>query len=240
MTDNKFWSRFNAMPNGAKLMAQAVVGGFFLLSAPVAVQVFGYAGCGLLGAAGLCAIAYGMPGAWQRMQNHFMQSFPHSNPLRRFKRPFRARSRKARAKPAAMQKPAIRLMPHEKHLDIFLSGVTLEGSVAGIVTWPVLAVPVILALPTLTVVGGLLLAGVAVGMASSIFGIFCSAETLWQACRKKPREQVQSASAARPCPPPRENAPELPPAATAAFNDGAARTTHHAAPVARNFSGPKP
>ncbi len=246
LKDNKFWSRFGAIPNGVKLVVQAAIGAGLLLTAPFAVQIFGFAGCCILGAAGLCAIGYGFPGAWQRLEENFAQTFPRFNPLRRIGQPIRARLKK---KPQPQQQEDTQkkrrrgLRLKESHMDIFLSGVTLEGSVFGIVVWPLLAVPVVLALPTLTVAGGLLLAGAAVQTASSIFGVVCSVRTLSQTARKN--KGAKKGKETKAAPPQVEKAGALPAAATDAFNSKAVPGKQMELPLEEpaqpgRASGPRP
>ena len=128
-------------------------------------------------------------------------------------------------------------------MDIFLSSVTLEGSVFGLVAWPLLAVPIVLALPTMTIAGGLLLAGAAVQTAGSIFGVVCSIRTLTQTARKnKGAKKNQKTKVA---PPQVEKATALP-AATDAFNSKAVPGKQMELPLEeppprpKRDSGPKP
>ena len=86
--DNKFWSRFNAMPNGAAFVAQGVAGiACLLASAPLAAQIFGIIGCGALMTIGLYGIAYGFPKAWKSMEELCVRTFPKLNPLKKVREP---------------------------------------------------------------------------------------------------------------------------------------------------------
>ncbi len=249
--DNKFWSRSGATLTGMNLLAQAAIGGFFLLSAPLAAQVLGFAGCGVLAGLGITAVSFGFPGAWQRLESLCEQNFPKFNPLRRIRTSL-FRSRPENDVQHAAQPPArkgligrMKAGLQEHHIDMFLSGVTLEGASVATVAWGYFLMPTVLSLPAFTIAGGI---GLAVGVwnvSLGLFDIFNSTKTMAQAIgtQRQHRKAAKAAKkAAKPAVPPPQpgKAKPLPAAATTAFNDNAAPGKQEAKPPAAKPAAPAP
>ncbi len=242
--DNRFWSRLGAVFSGGNLLAQGLVGGFFLLSAPIAAQVAGFVGCAALIGIGLTAIGMGFPGAWKRLEHLCTETFPKFNPLRKLREPFRARLKQEdpTAELQTKKRKGLlgRMIPQlsEDHKDIFLSGVTLEGAAVAGVGWTALVIaPALATFPAVTVGGALLLAWSSWCVGTCLFDIFNSAKTLSQAFRahrrkgKDTKAQAKMAKMKTVAPPVQEaKSKHLPPATTKAFNDNTAPAKQEAAP----------
>ena len=252
--DNRFWARLGAVFSGGNLLAQGLVGGFFLLSAPIAAQVAGFVGCAALIGIGLTAIGMGFPGAWNRLEHLCTETFPKFNPLRRLREPFRARLKKD-TQTAGLQKKKSkglmgRLIPQlsEDHKDIFLSGVTLEGAAVAGVGWTALVVaPALATFPAITVGGALLLTWSTWCIGTCLFDIFNSTKTLSQAFRAHRRKKKETKAQAKmtktkTITPPTQEAKSKPPppAATTAFNDNAAPDKQETIPPAAKRATPAP
>ncbi len=243
--DNKFWSRSGATLTGMNLLAQGAIGGFFLLSAPLTAQILGFAGCAVLAGLGIAAISFGFPGAWQRLENLCEQTFPKFNPLKRIRTSLSRARRKDDVRHAALppaRKGLIGRMKsglQEHHVDMFLSGVTLEGASVATVVWGYFLMPTVLSLPALTIAGGI---GLTVGVwniSLGLFDIFNSTKTMMQAIgthrqgRKKAKAANKAAKATAPSvPPPQPEKATSLPAATTAFNDNAAPDKQETTPPA--------
>jgi hypothetical protein len=230
--DNKFWSRFNAIPNGVIFIAQGVGGAILLVSsAPVAAQVVGLAGCAVLAGVGLYGIGYGFPRAWQSMEALCARTFPKFNPPKAVREPAQKLMQKfVRTKLAQKiaNSPLMRFKPHlktERQQDVFLAGLTIEGATASgaAVAWAI--APHVMALPAITLAGGLAMAGAVWVITTCVFDVYSSAKTVYSACRdwyKERKAKKQATKDVTPAPQPQPQpapAPQpLPAAMTPAFN----------------------
>ncbi len=234
--DNKFWSRFNAIPNGVIFIAQGVGAGVFLVAgAPLIAQVAGFAGCAALCGIGLYGIGYGFPRAWQSMEGLCARTFPKFNPPKAVREPVAALANKIAQKPWAkkfLKNPVMRFWPQlktEQQQDIFLAALTLEGASAAGVACAVAIAPHIMALPAVTIAGGFLIAGACWTIATCAFDVYSCAKTLVQAFAKHRQEKKAKKAPApkqsAPAPQPQEpQSKPLPAPVAAAFNkkaDGA-------------------
>lgn len=226
LKDSKFWSRFNAIPNGIIFIAQGVGGAIFLAaSAPLIAQVAGFAACGALAGIGLYGIGYGFPRAWQSMEALCARTFPSFNPPKKVRAPVQAVAQKIAQKPfmqKILRSRLMRLKPHlktEHQQDIFLAALTLEGASAAAVACSVAIAPHVLALPAITIAGGALMAGAFWTIGTCVFDVYCSGKTLFQAYRQHRHERKLKANAPKPAPALQPQAPKaLPAPATTAFN----------------------
>lgn len=233
--DSKFWSRFNAIPNGVIFIAQGVAGAIFLVAAaPLIPQVLGIAGCAALAGIGLYGIGYGFPRAWQSMEALCTRSFPTFNPLKKIREPVQAFARKISQTPLAKKVLNSRLaglrpqLKTERQQDMFLAALTLEGASAAAVTCAVLIAPHVMALPAITIAGGIVMAGAFWTIGTCVFDVYCAGKTLFQAYRAGKQEKKMKAQASKPAAsaPPRQEAKAKPVAApaTAAFNKNSGST----------------
>ena len=267
--DNKFWSRFGAVFSGINLLGQGVVGGLCVFSPGLATQIAhvigitalsttGLAAMPLIAQAGLVAgsialigiglsaIGLGFPGAWQRLEKRCADTFPKFNPLRKIREPFFRGRRKKQVTQPEPKGPLSSLKSKfkEHHMDVFLSGVTLEGSTVAALAWPTVIVAI--ASAPLSVLGCTVMAWAAFNTVLCTFDIFNSSKTLVQAYKTGNRKRLAKRSEKRErkavhiAPPPVEKAKALPAAATQAFNDNVAPVKSDAslivAPAEKKFS----
>ncbi|MBI1215856.1 MAG: hypothetical protein GC185_08570 [Alphaproteobacteria bacterium] len=206
LKDSKFWSRFNAIPNGGLFIAQGVVGGFFLLasSAPVGVVAAGLVGCAMLTTVGLYGIGYGLPRAWQSMESLCKRTFPKFNPLRAIRKSLLSFQRKAgRTKlgKKIANSPVMRHWPHLKHehqQDIFLAALTLEGATVAGTAWAFVVAPHVMALPAVTVGGAALMGWGAWTISACLFDIYNAGKTLVQSANKWWKDRKLAKSGQKP------------------------------------------
>lgn len=214
LKDSKFWSRFNAIPNGVIFIAQGVAGAIFLVAAaPVIAQVPGIAACAALAGIGLYGIGYGLPRAWQSMEALCTRTFPTFNPLKKIREPVQAFARKIAQTPVArkvLKNPLARFTPKlktEREQDMFLAALTLEGASAAGIACAVAIAPHVMALPAITIAGGALMAGAFWTIGTCAFDVYCSGKTLFQAWRERRQEKKMKTQASKPAaaaPPPVE------------------------------------
>lgn len=241
LKDSKFWSRFNAVPNGGLFIAQGVIGALFLVSsaAPAGVVAAGLAGCAILAGIGLYGIGYGLPRAWQSMEALCKRTFPKLNPLRKARKPiqaFVAKIARTRAAQKILKSPLARIWPKlktEAQQDIFLAALTLEGASAAAVGCTIAVAPHILALPAITVGGAAIIGWGAWTITACMFDIYNAGKTLahsarawWQERKDKKKDKKQPAAKLAPVAPAQKPAAEPAPslqtrAAAPAFNEKA-------------------
>ena len=209
LKDSRFWSRFNAIPNGIIFIAQGVGGAIFLAaSAPLIAQVAGFAACAALAGIGLFGIGYGFPRAWQSMEALCARTFPKFNPPKKAREPMQAFARKIARLPFAqkiLKSPLLRFRPRlktEQQQDMFLAALTLEGASAAAVACSIAIAPHVLALPAITIAGGALMAGALWTISTCLFDIYSSGKTLIQAYRHHRQEKKLKDKAKTPTPSP--------------------------------------
>jgi hypothetical protein len=226
MADNKFWSRFNGIPNGAIFVLQGAGIALALSASTVALQALSIAGGLALTGVGVFAIGYGFTKSWMSLEGICERSFPKFNPMRKL----RTGLQKLLQKP--LPKKILGILPFKKRRgmserkqDVFLSAVTLEGASAAAVYFALHTAKHIA--KTAMTVGKIFtpgMIGAAYLIGTCTFDVFCCARTLLQTFKshrkeKKERKQLGTTTA----PPVQEAKSETVFAeATAAFNNEAA------------------
>ena len=209
---------------------------------------------------GICGVGYGLAGAWNSLENVCAKSFSTFNPLRVTRLRVQSLVQKIAAKPL-MQKlhrvkktaenpleskflnsPIARarhgLTPRQR--DVFLSSMTIEGSLAAIAYCAHSTAVYIAALPLFTV-GGIVTLGMGAAayvIGTGVFDLYCSAKTLKQSYRdrKNAKKSVTAESVPEPVPAaiysPGINARPMPANTAAAFNEQADKSVKKVVPVA--------
>ncbi len=254
---NKFFTQFNAVQNGGIFIGQALltsgIASFLHFLPPLLgflsflPPVLGIAAGVAFAAIGLCAIRYGLPKAWKTMEEICAQTFPKFNPLKKIREPLQRFKNNVAQTPLGKKifrnhgKPKKHLLSQRKQ-ELFLTGITLEGTLITTAAVILTAVAVISA-PAIPIAAAAGAAAVAVGWtAMNMMDIVWCKKTVTQVYRDYKKEKKLNAKAATSTPPQQEATTGLRTTnATSVFNEEAEQAKSRystAAPILRRQTVP--